>query len=131
MGCPVTANLLDAVPGARQLAEHPSGCGNAIFSMLEPGTCLRAHCGPTNTRLTCHLGLKVPHGCGIRVGSESRQWREGECLVFDDSWEHEVWNRSSDPRVVLLVNFWHPDLPAAWHPDELMRPHKSMSALAL
>lgn len=39
------------------------------------------------------------------------RWTEGKCIVFDDSYEHEVWNRSADDRVVLLLNFWHPALP--------------------
>jgi aspartyl/asparaginyl beta-hydroxylase (cupin superfamily) len=53
-------------------------------------------------------------GCAIRVGDEVRTYREGELMVFDDSWEHEVWNRHpTDGRVVLLVRFWHPDLPPA------------------
>lgn len=122
--CPLTSALLERIPGAKALAKHRAGCGNAIFSKLDPGVHLHPHCGPTNTRLTCHLGIEVPEGCAIRVGSETRMWREGECLVFDDSWEHEVWNRGGRPRVVLLVNFWHPDLPSGWHPDQLLCPSK-------
>mmetsp|Transcript_7233 Transcript_7233/g.15656 ORF Transcript_7233/g.15656 Transcript_7233/m.15656 type:complete len:248 (+) Transcript_7233:42-785(+) len=109
--CPRTAAMLDGVPAARHLAESVGACGNAIFAQLTPGTRLFPHCGPTNTRLTCHLGVEVPQGCGMRVGSEERSWREGKCLVFDDSWEHEVWNCGDRVRVVLLINFWHPDLP--------------------
>lgn len=122
--CPETAKLLDGIPGAKALAEARAGCGNAIFSKIDGRTHLRAHCGPTNARLTCHLGLEVPPGCRIRVGEETRTWSEGECLVFDDSWEHEVWNDSDSPRVVLLINFWHPSLPPYWHPDELLAPAK-------
>lgn len=109
--CPTTAKVLDGIPAAKHLADSSGACGNAMFSKLTPGARLHPHCGPTNTRLTCHFGIEVPPGCGMRVGSETRQWRAGECLVFDDSWEHEVWNGGSRSRVVLLVNFWHPDLP--------------------
>ncbi|MFM8275542.1 MAG: aspartyl/asparaginyl beta-hydroxylase domain-containing protein, partial [Cyanobium sp.] len=49
--------------------------------------------------------LIVPESCGLRVASEVRSWREGECLVFDDTAEHEAWNRSSRTRVVLLLDF--------------------------
>ena len=84
-----------------------------IFSVLRPGTHLRPHCGSTNTRLTCHLGVIVPGGARVRVGDEWREWREGECLVFDDSWEHEVVHEGKLDRVVLLLNFWHPGLPAS------------------
>merc|ERR1712194_856643 len=108
------AAVLDAVPAAKRLAEADGACGNSMFSMLAPSTHLRPHCGPTNTRLTCHFGIEIPPECGMRVGQETRQWCAGKCVIFDDSWEHEVWNRSSEVRVVLLVNFWHPDL----RPDE-------------
>jgi aspartate beta-hydroxylase len=47
------------------------------------------------------------------VGTETRWWEEGKCLVFDDSFDHEVWNLSHKPRAVLLVDFWHPDLMPA------------------
>lgn len=45
--------------------------------------------------------------CGIRIGDQVRAWEEGECLVFDDAYEHEVWNRTEEERVLLLVDFWH------------------------
>ena len=48
--------------------------------------------------------------CAIRVGREWRRWAEGACLVFDDSFEHEVVNATDRARVVLLVRFWHPAL---------------------
>lgn len=95
--------------------------GDVIFSVLTPGTRLRPHCGPSNSRLTCHLGIRVPRtleqGCRLRVAADPpRGWQEGQCLVFDDSFEHEVIFEDPGPheayagdRVVLLANFWHPD----------------------
>jgi aspartyl/asparaginyl beta-hydroxylase (cupin superfamily) len=69
------------------------------------------HTGPTNLRLRCHLGLSIPDGdCGLTVAGETRRWREGTCLVFDDSLEHTAWNHTEAPRVVLIVDLWHPDL---------------------
>ena len=107
--CPVTASVLERIPEAVGCAM--SGGGESLFSCLAPGTHLRAHCGSTNARLTCHLGLLVPGGATIRCGTEAREWAEGECIVFDDSFEHEVWHEGSADRVVLLINFWHPMLP--------------------
>ena len=55
--------------------------GSVYFSLMSPGARLRAHCGPTNSRLRVHLALAAQHGtCGMRVGNESRLWREGEVL---------------------------------------------------
>lgn len=108
--CPVTAKTMECVPAAMELSM--AGGGETLFSTLKPGTHLRPHCGSTNTRLTCHMGIVIPSGCTIRCGEEWRGWKEGECIVFDDSWEHEVFHRGDSDRIVLLINFWHPDLPA-------------------
>lgn len=114
--CPETTAVIESFP---ELA----GTGLVYFSVLSGGTHIAAHCGPLNTRLRCHLGLVVPEGARIRVGTESRPWRDGACLVFDDSFEHEVWNTSSTPRAVLIVDFWHPDLTPdeTWALGQVMR----------
>ena len=45
----------------------------------------------SNTRLTCHLGIEIPPGdVTITCGGEKRKWEQGKCVVFDDSFEHEV-----------------------------------------
>jgi aspartyl/asparaginyl beta-hydroxylase (cupin superfamily) len=56
------------------------------------------------------LPLIVPPGCALRVGNETRAWREGELVVFDDTIEHEAWNKSAEVRVVLLFDIWRPEL---------------------
>jgi len=103
--CPTTMRLLEAIPGALE-------AGSAYFSMLRPQTHVRPHCGPTNTRIRCHLPLTVPLGAELRVAGESRAWRRGQCLLFDDSFEHEAINPTRRGRVVLLFDVWHPDLTA-------------------
>lgn len=84
----------------------------ALFSRLKPGTHIQPHHGMLNTRLICHLPLIVPEGCGLRVGAETRQWREGELTIFDDSFEHEAWNRGTSDRTVMLFEIWRPDIDA-------------------
>src|SRR5262249_47021502 len=71
------------------------------------------HTGVHNTRLTVHLPLIIPPGCGFRVGGERREWIPGEALIFDDSMEHEVWNDSDVPRAVMIFDIWSPYLSAA------------------
>lgn len=95
--CPLTAQLV---------AQHVAGHGAAGFSVLRPGTRIQPHAGYQGDFLRCHLALSVPEGdCGIRVGGETRAWREGEALVLDDRLEHEAWNLTAEPRVVLLFDF--------------------------
>lgn len=48
----------------------------------------------------------VPEGdCALRVGPETRRWQAGQCIVFDDTTDHEAWNLTDSPRIVLLVDF--------------------------
>ena len=99
--CPRTWRAVGAVPGLR----------TAMFSILEGGKCIPPHRGPYNGVLRLHLALKVPRPAGelgIRVGDQQCRWEEGRVLIFDDSYEHEVWNRSSDERVVLFIDFDKP-----------------------
>ena len=88
------------------------GSPNAMFSLLAPGTHIPPHVGVNNTRLVCHLPLVVPEGCWFRVGAETRFWKRGEALVFDDTIEHEAMNPSDRLRVVFIFDIWHPDLTA-------------------
>ena len=103
--CPVTTQVIESSAAFRKSA------GVAYFSRMSPGTHIASHRGPTNMRIRCHLGIEIPEGdCCLRVGAEIRTWRVGECLVFDDSLDHEVWNLTDSPRIVLIVDLWHPGL---------------------
>jgi len=77
------------------------------FSKILPGTHIRPHTGPSNDRLRGHLTLVHSGGASIRVGEEWRTWEEGKVLIFDSSWEHEVYHRGPDPRIVLIFDFWN------------------------
>jgi len=107
--CPRTAEVLRQAPQCDVAARGPT----AFFSLLEPGTRIPAHTGVTNTRLTVHLPLIVPPGCGFRVGSETREWVPGRAWVFDDTLEHEAWNLSDVSRAVLIFDIWNPFLTPA------------------
>lgn len=85
----------------------------ALYSRLRPDTHIAAHHGLLNTRLICHMPLVAPGGCGLRVGHETRSWRYGEMLIFDDSVEHEAWNKGSEERIILLFETWRPEIPQA------------------
>jgi aspartate beta-hydroxylase len=107
--CPRTAAVLKAVPQC-DIAHHGP---NVFFSILEPRTRIPPHTGVTNARLTVHLPLIVPPGCGFRVGGETREWIPGRAWVFDDTIEHEAWNDSDAPRAILIFDIWSPFLTAA------------------
>ncbi|XP_055603716.1 dentin sialophosphoprotein isoform X2 [Uranotaenia lowii] len=102
---PLTCRLVEQFAAARSCKR-----GQVKFSVMHPGTHVWPHCGPTNCRIRAHLGLKVPTGTSIRVAEETRSWENGQWLIFDDSFEHEVWHNGTATRLVLIVDFWHPDL---------------------
>jgi aspartyl/asparaginyl beta-hydroxylase (cupin superfamily) len=104
--CPKTMAALDHAPMPAIALRSPM----ALYSLLKPGTHIAPHHGLLNTRLICHVPLILPGSCGLRVGNETREWRENELLIFDDSFEHEAWNRSDKTRVVLLFEIWRPEI---------------------
>jgi aspartyl/asparaginyl beta-hydroxylase (cupin superfamily)/Tfp pilus assembly protein PilF len=107
--CPRTAALLASAP----MANVPGYAPSAFFSILDRKSHIPAHTGVTNARLIVHLPLVVPPHCRFRVGSDTREWREGEAWVFDDTIEHEAWNESDVPRAILIFDTWHPSLTPA------------------
>ncbi len=111
--CPVTTRLVEGIPGLN----------SAFFSILAPGTHIPAHRGVTKGLITCHLGLIVPRDGDVRMRIDDRvvRWAEGETLVFDDTYDHEVWNDTSGTRVVLLIQFRRPlRQPGRWFVDQFL-----------
>jgi aspartate beta-hydroxylase len=104
--CPHTARALESIPLSRVRAHGPE----VLFSVFTPGTHLLPHRGVTNTRLVGHLPLVIPENCALTVGGELHAWVEGRTVIFDDTYEHEAWNRSSSIRVVLIFDIWNPYL---------------------
>lgn len=94
----------------KAIQNTPHGLRECMFTQLTPGTHIKPHSGGCNAVLTVHLGLVIPPGCEIRVEDEIRGWEAGKCLIFDDSYMHEVWHRGTETRFVLLWDIWHPDL---------------------
>jgi len=103
---PAAMRALEAAPMPGIDGRSPT----ALFSMLRPDTHILPHNGMINTRLICHLPLIVPPGCGFRVGNQTRPWVPGSLTIFDDSIEHEAWNRGDANRIVLLFEIWRPEL---------------------
>jgi aspartyl/asparaginyl beta-hydroxylase (cupin superfamily) len=106
--CPKTMALLEQIPG----------CTTAFFSILSPGKHIPSHRGAWAGVLRLHLALMVPEPrekVRIRIANEICQWEEGRCLIFDDTWNHEVWNDTEGYRVVLFVDFERPlRWPLSW-----------------
>merc|ERR1740121_2771184 len=104
---------------------------------MMPGVQVHPHCGPTNHRLRLHLPIILPYSAlttsGLSVDGRQLTWERDKCLIFDDSFEHEVHLSTHEEaqdedaslarsvRVVLIVDMWQPDAEAAG-----LRPRKRM-----
>ncbi|MEL6149702.1 MAG: aspartyl/asparaginyl beta-hydroxylase domain-containing protein [Chloroflexota bacterium] len=101
--CPLTTKLLDGIPRKY---------GHAFFSATAPKTHITPHHGPTSKKLRCQLPLVcAPDSCRLRVHDDTIILKEGEMILFDDSFEHEAWNdHETKSRLVLIFDVWHPDL---------------------
>jgi beta-hydroxylase len=98
--CPRTAEAVAGVPGLN----------SAFFSILAPGASIPDHRGPTKGIITCHLTLQTPSfdDCRLLIGGREVGWTEGEFLILDDSYRHEVSNKSDVIKVVLLIQVRRP-----------------------
>ena len=98
---PLATRILESIPNLQ----------TAWFSILGPGYHIPAHRGVSKGILRAHLGLIIPQDaekCRIRVDDKIQVWRSGEIFVFDDTYEHEVWNDTDEERVILLFDFDRP-----------------------
>jgi ornithine lipid ester-linked acyl 2-hydroxylase len=113
--CPRTTALMRSIPGMK----------TAMFSILAPRKHIVEHRGPYKGVLRYQLGLVVPREaehCRIRVGGQIRHWRAGESLIFDDTFNHEVWNDTDEMRVVLFVDVVRPlPFPQSWGNELILK----------
>jgi aspartate beta-hydroxylase len=98
--CPKTCELIKTIPGLTQ----------AFFSILDPKKSIPLHEGPYRGYLRYHLGIDIPkeNKPKIIVNNQAHCWQEGEAVLFDDSWPHEVINESDEPRAVLIIDVLRP-----------------------
>jgi beta-hydroxylase len=99
--CPETAKILENIPGLL----------TAFYSVMLAGAHVPKHTGPTKAILTAHLGLIIPlkrENCHMQVATENLVWEEGKVFIFDDMFDHEVWNDTSEDRIILLMHLKRP-----------------------
>ena len=116
--CPKTVELLRQIPGVKA----------AMFASLPPGAKLVRHRDPYAGSLRYHLGLITPNSpdCFIEVDGERYFWRDGEAIVFDETFIHHAANTTDHQRVILFCDIERPlhgRLLAAinrWFADNIM-----------
>jgi aspartate beta-hydroxylase len=99
--------VLESIELCRVGNQAPEVC----FSVIRPQSTIMRHYGVTNTRLVMHLPLVVPPGCALNViDAGEHHWKPGELMMFDDTFQHEAWNTSDEPRLIVLMDCWNPHL---------------------
>lgn len=105
-------------PRTAALVRQIPNLNSAFFSILAPGAHIVRHRGVSKSFFTAHLGLQVPENdqaCRMNVDDQTVHWANGEWTVFDDTCEHEVWNDTDEPRIILLCQVGRPlRAPGSW-----------------
>jgi beta-hydroxylase len=98
--CPVTTGLLRGIPSVKA----------AMFTELPPGSYLHPHRDPFAGSLRLHIGLETPNddGCYIIVDGERYSWRDGESVMFDETYIHTAKNETQAQRVILFCDVERP-----------------------
>jgi len=82
------------------------------FSILAPGKYIPPHEGPYKGIIRYQLPLEVPKKgeCYIIVDGRRHYWNDGESVLFDDTYTHEVHNKTDERRIALLLDIKRDDL---------------------
>lgn len=98
--CPKTVELLSTIPTVK----------GAMFAMLPPGACLVRHRDPYAGSLRYHLGLSTPNSedCYIKVDGEKYFWKDGEAVMFDETYLHHAENNTDQNRIILFLDVKRP-----------------------
>lgn len=95
--CPRTMDIIDKAGQVRM----------AGFSRMGPGTEILPHVDDVKDYVDrVHLGVQIPEGdCGIWVDGTQTKWQNGKAFLFDPLLIHKAWNRTTEDRIILLVDF--------------------------
>lgn len=98
--CPQTVRILESIPAVK----------GAMFTLLPAGSKLTPHSDPFACSLRYHLGLATPNSadCWINVDGTAYSWRDGEALLFDETYVHHAANNSGRDRLILMCDLVRP-----------------------
>jgi len=98
--CPRTYALLQGIPSVKA----------AMFAELPHGAKLNPHRDPFAGSMRYHLGLATPNDdrCFIEVDGQRYSWRDGQGVIFDETFIHWAENQSGQDRVILFCDVERP-----------------------
>ncbi len=98
--CPYTTELVRNIPGVKAV----------LFTSLPPGARLPRHRDPYGGSLRFHMGLITPNdpACFIDVDGQRYHWRDGEAVMFDETFIHYAENATDQNRIILFADIERP-----------------------
>jgi aspartate beta-hydroxylase len=105
--CPVLAETVSSVPDVL----------SAALSFLAPGKHVPEHRGPFRGVIRFYMGLSVPLAADgspaavLTIDHREHRVGDGECVLWDDTFPHEVRNRGDRVRIALLLDVRRRGMP--------------------
>lgn len=100
-------------PKTMALLEQVPSMHIALFACLNPGKKINNHHDPFSYTLRYSLGLSTPNSddCGLEVNGDDYKWKDGDSIIFDETYFHNAYNRTDTPRIILMTDI---DRPLKW-----------------
>ncbi len=103
----------ELAPRTRALIDQVPGMNIALFAVLMPGKRLNIHHDPFAYTLRYSLGLSTPNSakCGLMINGDHYVWRDGDSIIFDETYLHSAYNDTDMPRIILMTDIDRPMRP--------------------
>lgn len=100
----------ELAPKTMALLEQVPYLNLALFAVLNPGKKLNKHHDPFAYTLRYSLGLSTPNSekCGLKVDDAHYVWRDGDSIIFDETYLHSAYNDTDTPRIILMTDIDRP-----------------------
>jgi hypothetical protein len=101
-----SARARELFPKTLEIIERHRDIHLAMVSILKPGARIWPHKGPWSGSIRVHIGVRTPQDlqCYIHVGGHRLVWMNGQMIAFDDTYIHEVRNKTDQPRIILFLD---------------------------
>ena len=103
-------SAVETCPRTTEILRKAGAVNGAMFSLLPPRAILSRHNDPAACSLRYHLGLATPNvdECFISVDGQINSWRDGEAMMFDETYIHNVRNDTDESRLILMCDVERP-----------------------
>lgn len=115
-------------PFTTGLIENDSQIKCAMFSILDGRKKIPPHRGPYAGSLRYHLGLACDSKAFIKIDNQVYTWKNGESVLFDDTYMHEVENNSDEMRIILFMDILRPIPKPFQYVHEWINSHANFSS---